>query len=106
MLNNWIPSNFMGRIAKFGLCITLGIFLAVFITNTSAAQDRRTITGTVTDAADGSGIPAVNVVIKGTLIGTATNIDGTYSLQVPSDAETLVFSSIGYIHYLCYARQK
>ena len=97
MLNNWIPSNFMGRIAKFGLCITLGIFLAVFITNTSAAQDRRTITGTVTDAADGSGIPAVNVVIKGTLIGTATNIDGTYSLQVPSDAETLVFSSIGYI---------
>lgn len=97
MLKKWIPSNATGWILKSGLCLTLGIFLTVFVTTASLAQSRTTITGTVTDAADGSGIPAVNVIIKGTLIGTATNIDGTYSLQVPSDAETLVFSSIGYI---------
>ena len=65
--------------------------------DTSTAQSRRTITGTVTDAADGVAIPAVNIVVEGTLIGTSTNIDGTYSFSIPSDAETLVFSSIGYI---------
>lgn len=97
MLNNWIPSNLMGRVAKSGLFLALGIFLVILATDSSMAQSRRTITGTVTDAADGSGIPAVNVLVKGTLIGTATNIDGTYSLQVPTDAETLVFSSVGYV---------
>lgn len=71
--------------------------MVVLLADTSSAQSRQTITGTVTDAADGTGIPAVNIVVKGTLIGTSSNIDGTYSLSVPSDAETLVFSSIGYV---------
>ncbi len=97
MLKNWIPSNLLARFAKASLCLTLGVFLVLMAMDTSSAQSRRTITGTVTDAADGTGIPAVNIVVQGTLIGTSTSVDGTYSLSIPTDAEVLVFSSIGYI---------
>ncbi|MEK6480253.1 TonB-dependent receptor [Catalinimonas sp. 4WD22] len=55
-----------------------------------------TITGKVTDLSDNSGLPGVNVLVKGTTIGTVTDIDGNYRLVAPDDAETLVFSSIGY----------
>lgn len=97
MLKHWITSKLLAKIFKPFLCILLGALLVFLIFDTSTAQSRRTITGTVTDAADGVAIPAVNIVVEGTLIGTSTNIDGTYSLSIPADAETLVFSSIGYI---------
>lgn len=59
------------------------------------AQTSR-ITGTVTSAEDGSPIPGVSVVVKNnSTIGTSTDIDGKYSLNVPSGAETLVFSAVG-----------
>jgi TonB-linked SusC/RagA family outer membrane protein len=55
----------------------------------------RIVTGTVTDADDGSTLPGVSVVVKGTSIGTVTDIEGDFSLNVPNDAETLVFSFVG-----------
>ncbi len=55
----------------------------------------KNLTGTVTDAGDGSPIPGVSVFIKGTTVGTITMPDGTYNLEVPADAETLVFSFVG-----------
>ena len=97
MLKHWITSKLLAKIFKPFLCVFLGALLVILTFDTSTAQSRRTITGTVTDAADGVAIPAVNIVVEGTLIGTSTNIDGTYSLSIPADAETLVFSSIGYI---------
>src|SRR5690242_18435068 len=57
------------------------------------AQDRN-VTGKVTSAEDGSPLPGVNVVIKGSAIGTVTDVNGAYSLSVPPEA-TLVFSFIG-----------
>ncbi|HBH47942.1 MAG TPA: hypothetical protein DDX98_04850 [Bacteroidales bacterium] len=57
------------------------------------AQDIQ-ITGKVTSADDGSILPGVSVVVKGTTIGTTTNVDGEYSISAPSDA-TLVFSFVG-----------
>ena len=57
----------------------------------------KTLSGTVTDASDNSSLPGVNIVVKNTTNGTVTDIDGKYSLNVPDDAETLVFSSVGYI---------
>lgn len=59
-------------------------------------QDRITITGRVTSAEDGTTLPGVSVHVKGTVIGTATDGSGVYSLVVPRDAEVLVFSFIGY----------
>lgn len=53
-----------------------------------------TITGTVIDS-QGEALPGVSVVVKGTTAGTVTQVDGTYSLSAPANAETLVFSFIG-----------
>jgi TonB-dependent SusC/RagA subfamily outer membrane receptor len=61
---------------------------------TLEAQVRR-ISGTVTSSEDNSPIPGVSVVVKGTTLGTITNIDGVYQLDVPNDAETLMFSFVG-----------
>jgi len=55
------------------------------------------VSGTVTDKDDGTPIPGVNVVVKGTNFGAITDIDGKYSLSVPDRDATLVFSFIGYV---------
>ncbi|MCG8309269.1 MAG: TonB-dependent receptor [Cytophagales bacterium] len=54
------------------------------------------ITGKVTSEDDGEGLPGVNVIVKGTSLGTVTDLDGNYRLNAPEDG-TLVFSSVGYI---------
>jgi len=56
---------------------------------------QRTVSGTVTSAEDGSAVPGVNVVLKGTTTGTTTDLDGNYRLSVPEEGGTLVFSFIG-----------
>ncbi|HON54815.1 MAG TPA: TonB-dependent receptor plug domain-containing protein, partial [Bacteroidales bacterium] len=74
----------------------LFLFLSsmLFIINTTLAQVN--VSGTVTDASDGTGIPYATVMVKGTSIATMADIKGAYSLnKVPSNA-ILVFSSIGY----------
>ena len=53
------------------------------------------ITGNVTSAEDGSALPGVSVVVKGTTIGTVTDFNGDYVLDVPASATTLVFSFVG-----------
>ena len=58
-----------------------------------SAYAQQPVTGTVTGD-DGLGIPGVSVVQKGTTAGTVTNIDGNFTLSVPSDA-VLVFSFVG-----------
>lgn len=57
----------------------------------------KTITGTVTDQSAGDGLPGVNIVAKGTSVGTVTDIDGNYRLSVPDETQILVFSSVGYV---------
>ncbi len=54
------------------------------------------VTGTVRDE-NGQTFPGVNVVIKGTSIGTTTDTNGKYALDVEDDNATLVFSFVGYI---------
>ena len=58
------------------------------------AQDR-VVSGRITALDDGTPLPGVNVVLKGTTSGTVTNVDGAYSLSVPNEGGTLVFSFIG-----------
>ncbi|HEX6848323.1 MAG TPA: TonB-dependent receptor [Chitinophagaceae bacterium] len=57
------------------------------------ALAQRTITGKVTDD-KGNPVPNASVIVKGTATGTVTKADGTYSLSVPANAKTLVFSSV------------
>ena len=56
----------------------------------------KSISGVVTDA-QSNPLSGVSIVIKGTTIGTITDIDGKYSINVPEDKSVLVFSFVGYI---------
>ena len=56
-----------------------------------------TVTGRATSSEDNSGLPGVNVIVKGTPKGTVTDVEGNYSLDVPDENSILVFSSVGYI---------
>ena len=54
------------------------------------------ISGTVTSADDGgAAIPGVSVSVKGTTLGTITDMDGVFRLKVPQDAKALMFSFVG-----------
>lgn len=68
----------------FGLLLTVQMY----------AQNR-TISGTVKDA-KGEALIGVNVTGKGTTIGTVTDIDGKYTLELPKEVTMLVFSYVGY----------
>jgi TonB-linked SusC/RagA family outer membrane protein len=57
---------------------------------------QRTVTGTVRDEA-GNPVPGVNIQIEGTLTGTVTDGNGKYSIDIPGEGATLVFSFVGYI---------
>ncbi len=70
------------------------ILVYVSALGVTLAQDR-SISGTVTDAETGEGIPGANVVIKGTSTGTITDFNGEYKLNAP-DGTTLVFTYVGY----------
>jgi len=76
---------------KFNVFLTLILALIVQI---SFAQEK-VITGVVTEAGTGEPLPGVNVVVKGTDTGTATDFDGRYSIKAEK-GQTLVFSFIGY----------
>ncbi|MDJ1503480.1 SusC/RagA family TonB-linked outer membrane protein [Xanthocytophaga agilis] len=70
-------------------------FLILLVSTTAYAQ--KTVKGKVSDAADGSSLPGVSVSVKGTTTGTTTDAGGNYTLNVPSDNTTLVFSFVGYV---------
>jgi TonB-linked SusC/RagA family outer membrane protein len=63
---------------------------------TNDESQQVTVSGTVTDASNGTPMPGVNVIIKGSTVGALTGIDGKYSLPVPNQNAVLVFSFIGY----------
>lgn len=62
---------------------------------TQVHAQERTVTGRVTSSDDGSTLPGVNVLLKGTNVGTVTDSDGSYSINVPASGGILVFSFIG-----------
>ena len=73
------------------------LFLSIyFILLGQAWAQTRTISGKVTDASSGQGLPGVTVLAKGTSVGASTDLDGNYSITPPSGATTLVFSFVGY----------
>jgi len=76
---------------KFTLLFVCLVMLGVQLVN----AQQRTITGMVTSSDDGMALPGVSVSVKGTTLGTITNVEGKYSIDVPADAQALVFSFVG-----------
>lgn len=74
---------------KFLLTL-FALALAVY----SMAQERN-VSGKVTSTEDGNPLPGVNVIVKGTTIGTSTDAEGNFTLALPQSGGALIFSFIG-----------
>lgn len=78
-------------------CCSIVLFLllcAGFCAPRALAQHQ--VSGTVTSASDGSPLPGVNVLVKGTSRGAATDFDGNYEVTATSPSDTLVFSFLSF----------
>lgn len=97
------------RHSVYGMIVQCVFFVSVFASGasgrekinvnrsvTTGIQQEVTVTGTVTSSGDGTALPGVNVVIKGTNRGTTTDSDGKYTIQISDGNATLIFSFIGY----------
>ncbi len=84
---------------KIGIFLFLILILNVslFVLNANGAQ-QRTVSGVVTDKLTGDPLPGVNVIVQGTTVGTATDIDGKYTITILDDKAILVFSFLGYVN--------
>jgi TonB-dependent starch-binding outer membrane protein SusC len=71
------------------------ILVQLFLCQGAFAQGMK-VTGKVTDSGDGTPLPGVNVLVKGTSSGATTDAEGAYALNVDGDQATLVFSFIGF----------
>jgi len=83
----------MLRSSRFILSIVIFLVLGVQF---AFGQEKGTIRGVVTDKASGEPLPAANIVVVGTMMGTTTDADGAFILEVPAGEYTLRVSYIGY----------
>ncbi len=73
------------------------LFLGIFLLSCQLLWSQtKTISGKATDSKDGTPLPGVSVLVKGTASGTVTGSDGTFTLAVPEKATALIFSYLGY----------
>lgn len=95
---------FANRVEKSGItnqktfCMKRNLllaFLALFLGVQVYGQVN--VTGTVTFAEDNSTLPGVTVLVKGTVMGTITDLDGKYEISVPESATALTFSYVGMV---------
>ncbi|MFA5815308.1 MAG: TonB-dependent receptor [Bacteroidales bacterium] len=77
------------------LKVTAAVIIFGMVVGSAAAQGLL-VSGTVSDE-KGSGLPGVNVLVKGTSIGISTDASGKYSISVPNAQATLQFSYVGYL---------
>ncbi|WP_234568034.1 SusC/RagA family TonB-linked outer membrane protein [Rhodohalobacter sp. 614A] len=75
-----------------------GLLLCLLLVQPTWAQntDSETVEGVVTDAETGESLPGVNIYLKDTTRGTSSDLEGRYSITVPSLNDTLVYSYVGY----------
>ncbi|MBO7321647.1 MAG: TonB-dependent receptor [Bacteroidales bacterium] len=79
----------MKKIRLVLTCLLLAVTSSVFAQNIQ-------VSGVVTDATDGSTLVGASVVVKGTSVGTSTDLDGRYTISAPADA-VLEFVYVGYV---------
>ncbi|HEX5171172.1 MAG TPA: von Willebrand factor type A domain-containing protein, partial [Cyclobacteriaceae bacterium] len=77
--------------------INIAWLVLVFVSLAFSPSPERLIRGKVTAASDGSAMPGVSVILKGTSTRTVTDGKGEYQLTVPASGGTLVFTFVGYV---------
>jgi TonB-linked SusC/RagA family outer membrane protein len=75
------------------LLLVVALFTMTLSYEVSAQQ--RVVTGKVISDEDGLGLPGATVLAKGTTVGTTTDLDGNYSINVPAGSNVLIFSFVG-----------
>lgn len=75
---------------------SLKLLLFVCLLSLQSMYAQTTVTGTITDALDGSALPGVSVVVKGTTTGVSSDFDGNYSIELANANVVLQFSFLGY----------
>jgi TonB-linked SusC/RagA family outer membrane protein len=76
--------------------VVLTLFVLLLGLGAQPAMAQHEVSGEVTDAEEGVTLPGVNIVVKGTQIGTTTRANGSFTIEAPSPADTLIFSFVGY----------
>lgn len=76
------------------LLLQILLFISIYL-----GADAATISGIVTDSADGSPLPFCNVMLMPGAIGTVANADGHYSIDAPRGVYTLIVTYMGYEEY-------
>jgi TonB-dependent starch-binding outer membrane protein SusC len=71
-------------------------FAVTLLISSGLYAQERVVSGKITDAADGSGIPGTSIAIKGTTKGVVTDVNGNFKISVPAGS-TIVVSSVGYL---------
>ncbi|MBV6647386.1 MAG: TonB-dependent receptor, partial [Cyclobacteriaceae bacterium] len=72
------------------------IFFILSLLCYATSAQHRLVGGVVTDPESGEPLPGATVVVKGTTIGTVTDLEGRYSLEISSDQDVLIVSFVGY----------
>lgn len=83
------------RISMIGTL--LAAIIVAFGLWSSPALAQHVVSGEVIDAEDGASLPGVNIIVKGTTIGTATRLNGEFVIDAPSPQDTLLLSFVGYV---------
>ena len=73
---------------------SLTVFIFIWLLSINVHAQNRTVKGTVIGSEDGQPIPGVNIQIEGTEMGSSTDFDGFYSIEV-TEGSTLVFTYMG-----------
>lgn len=80
-----------------GRFLSTTFLVCLFLFSAGRVLAQHSISGKVVAEEDGTAIPGVNVVVKGTSTGTVTDANGLYKLVVEQENPTLIFSYIGYV---------
>jgi len=89
--------NLRNRFIVFAKLLLASFMIMIFLSSQILAQGSGTITGHISDANTGEALIRVNVVVSGTVMGAASDLDGNYIItNVPTGTYNIAFSLIGY----------
>ena len=93
---DWMHRKAPGNLSSKVCAALVALFVLVGL-SAAPVMAQHMVTGEVLDAEEGFSLPGVNIIVKGTQIGTATRSNGEFNLEVPSSDDILVVSFVGYV---------